>query len=425
CKIRGSTHQDHELVDLAVALETDAEQPGPQRHGMGIDKAKHDLPARREHIEQLLQQQPDAPLHLRPNDHAEALDEEIRAAAAQAFPEEPKPPQSAWASTASGDLCQRRRAHQWRARRTHAKARHVLMPVLFAAWARAPKCEPRRNNRTCQDNVDTREATKCAEAMPPLLGMLRSFVGLLDTAAKVPQSQFPRPHRHRRAAELPAEEAAPARGAVLVDAQGRDSRSTPVTTTEAADAHFQLVQEVEDLFGDIFEDAQCAPTAPGDAEEGPVEHDLALDEEVSAEGALGDALLRGGVGAAGRSVREIGLTSREPPIPKRLSPKPRADAAWGGAGARKQAPAPSSTHEVNSERGRAQSPSSLLEPAPRCTHEVVSARGRPAPTGEAGAGATVAGDAAGGPPVEAVHYQLDQEAEGLFGDIFEDAQRAP
>eukprot|EP00959_Pyramimonas_sp_CCMP1952_P374603 7845490-Pyramimonas_sp.AAC.1 len=37
----------------------------------------------------------------------------------------------------------------------------------------------------------------------------------------------------------------------------------------------------------------------------------------------GDAL-REGVGAAGRSAREIGLTSCEPLIPERLSPRPHA-----------------------------------------------------------------------------------------------------
>ncbi|CAK0911370.1 unnamed protein product, partial [Prorocentrum cordatum] len=273
------SHHGHALVGLAVALEPGAEQPGPRWRGTGIDGAKLNLPACCEHFKQLLQQLPDASLHLRPNDHAEALDDAARAAAAQVSPRElmePMPPRSSWTSAASRDPCQLRRYHQRRARRTQSKSRHMLMWALFAAWDHAPKCEPWRSRRTDQDSINIREATKVVDAMPPLLEMLRSFQGLLDTVAK------------------------------------------------AIDEHFLLDHEVEDLFGDIFEDAQFTPDASGamagtshavsvgppnafecregaevaygmygDAAEGPVEYDLTVDEDALAEVSLDAAALRG------------------------------------------------------------------------------------------------------------------------------------
>eukprot|EP00959_Pyramimonas_sp_CCMP1952_P074749 1561776-Pyramimonas_sp.AAC.1 len=97
-------------------------------------------------------------------------------------------------------------------------------------------------------------------------------------------------------------------------------------------------------------------------------------------GFAGAAEMRGGAGAAGRPEREIGLTSREHVIPKRLSPKLRAVAE-------QEAPASRCAQGVNSARGWAQSPIVWLGPTPRCTREVNGERGRAVSLKAAEAGA--------------------------------------
>ncbi|CAK0849695.1 unnamed protein product, partial [Prorocentrum cordatum] len=88
--------------------------------------------------------------------------------------------------------------------------------------------------------------------------------------------------------------------------------------------------------------------------------DLAVDEDVMPGGSRDAAVQRRGVSAAGRSVREIAITSCEPLNPERLSPRPHADTERE-EGNNTQVPAFRCTLEVNSERGLAQSPDVLLE----------------------------------------------------------------
>ncbi|CAK0807564.1 unnamed protein product, partial [Prorocentrum cordatum] len=117
-----------------------------------------------------------------------------------------------------------------------------------------------------------------------------------------------------------------------VGAAGRSVREIGLTSCEplipkrlspkphAADAERDVVVMGDSVLVTADLEGPAAPHALG------TEADDALDEVV--HHALDDTIrdaVREGVGAAGRSVREIGLASCEPLIPKRLSPKPHAD----------------------------------------------------------------------------------------------------